>query len=151
MDENQTVNQSPEYVADFSWDFAGSKGAVHMDGDVDSLRTLTIDASGAIPENAMSVRVEFKGNLFLQLAACMAKSLDAMGPAFAKSFALGMRDVLAKTEDVPNKADITDKPSDAPAPEPQDTTSSDDAAPQDDITTYDGPTPSAQEAESEED
>jgi len=150
MDENQTVNQSPEYVADFSWDFAGAKGAVHMDGDVDSLRTLTIDASGANPENAMAVRVEFKGDLFLQLAAGMAKMFDVMGPALAKSVAKAASDLGAAADDISMRK-ATIKPSDAPAPEPEDVTPSDDVAPQADTATYDGPTPSAQEAASEED
>ena len=129
MAENQTENQTPMYVADLTWDFAGSKGSVHTDGDYDSLRTLTIDASGANPENAMTVRVEFKGNLFLQLAAGVARVFDVMGPTILKSVNKAASDISAAAEDLAGHKE-TFKPSDAPAPEPQDITPSEDEMPQ---------------------
>ena len=148
MSENQTENQSPLYVADFSYNFAGAKGAVHMDGDEDSLRTFTIDVSGENPEDAMALRVEFQGNLFLQLAAGAARILDAMGPAFAKAVSKAASDIGSMADDLAgskgNRAPSDVPDGDAPA---QGNDPSEELPPQDETPTAEEPTP---EAETEE-
>lgn len=92
--------KNDQVVADVTWDFGGSKGAVHMDGDYDSMRNLTVDVTGANPENAMTVRVEFKGDLFMQIMDVLGTIVDAASPLIAKAF-LGKSTAKKETVDVP--------------------------------------------------